>query len=134
MRHTDTSDPQIRPEDRRLIETIAQDYRPEPMDATRQAVFRRRLEERLAGRARFPWRAALAVAATAAAAVLWFTLPHGGQPDVSRNASAERAEAPLLFAFVDPDGDDPERLQPKEFLPDDYAVLANVLDVPLDDL
>ena len=136
MKRRTGSDPEITPEDRQLIEAIANDYQPMPMDAVRQAVFRRRLEERLERRARIPWRAAFAGGAmlATAAAVLWLTTLPGESPEAVRVASVPQEEAPLLYAFVDPDDYGGDRLEAQDFLPDDYVALADVLEVPVDDL
>jgi hypothetical protein len=133
MSHRDGSDAEITsPEDRRLIEAIAKEYQPGPMDALQQAAFRRRLGQRLERRGRLQWMPAFALAATAVAAVLWLTIPHGSQPKGSRIAAAGQSETSVLYAFVDPDDYDGSRLQPKDFLPDDYVALASALDVPVD--
>lgn len=126
------SDPTLTPQDRRLIDRIAAAYEPNPMDAARAAAFRRRLAARLEPRPLIPWRTVCAVAATAvAAAVLWLVVPYHG-PSAPQVAS--QPEAPLLYAFVDPDDYGGDRLQPADFLPDDYVSLAGMLNVPVDDL
>jgi len=114
----------MRPDDEReLYETIRRSFRPEPMDAARQAVFRRRVEEGLARRPR-PLRVALpALATAAAAAALWFASPTTPEPAMS-------SQEPALYAFVDPD-DASDRAD--DYLPEDYIVLAGLLELESDD-
>ena len=126
-------DPEIMsPEDKRLIEAIAAEYRPEPMGAVQQAAFRRRLEERLERSSRLRWAPGLALAATAIAAVLWFNAPRGEAPSGTPVIAANQALGPVLYAFVDPSDYDADRLRARDFLPDDYLALASALDVPVD--
>jgi hypothetical protein len=104
--------------DRELIETIQRSYRPEPMDAARQAAFRRRLAARLARRPRAPL-ALPALGAAAAALALWLALPGG-----TELPSPE--EETVFSAFVDPD----DATAPSdESLPEDYVVLASLLEL-----
>jgi hypothetical protein len=122
----------VSPEDKRLIEAVTAEYRPEPMNAIQQAAFRRRLEERLERRSRLRWAPGFALAATAIAAVVWFTAPRGEQPGSSPVVATNQAPVPVLYAFVDPSDYDGDRLQARDFLPDDYLALASALDVPVD--
>jgi hypothetical protein len=119
-------------EDRRLIEAIADAWVPDAVDPRRQAAFRRRLEERLDGRERSPGRVALAAAgAVVTGAMLWALMsPPAGRDTRSAGGTATLDDA-LIYAFVDPDAYD-GRDRP-EFLPDDYLLLASVLDVRLAD-
>ena len=119
-------------EDRRLIEMIADAYAPDAGDPYRQAAFRRRLEERLNGRERPPGRAALAAAgAVVAGVMLWFLMAPPAGRDARRSVGVAARDDALIYAFVDPDAyDGGDR---SEFLPHDYQLLANVLDVQLAD-
>lgn len=106
-----------------VIDLIADEYRPQPMDPIRQAVFRQRLSERLAERTRMRWAAGFATAA-AAAAVLLFVLRTG--PATTQDGVASSTDAPLLYAYVDPDEYSTETIH--DYLPGDYRVIADVLD------
>lgn len=133
MKDRADTDLTMTPRDQRLIETMRESYAPAAMDPSRQAAFRRRLAARLERRARLPWRAAFAVTASAAAAAaLWLTILPGGQPRQTQLTTAQQAEAPLLYAFVDPVDYGDNGVQPADFLPNDYVALANALDVPVD--
>ena len=66
----------IKPDDRRFIQRVAEHYTPRSLSAARQATFDRRLRERLADSSRLPFlRPASLLAATCAALLLWFALP-----------------------------------------------------------
>lgn len=138
MRRRDEADNGVSPEDRRLIDAISGNLRPQPMDATRRAVFRRKLEERIERRAHAPWLAGLALAATAAAAAVlwisWLAMSQAPGPEpVEVAAPVESAtqdeEVPVLHAFVEPEAYGDENSEPQGYLPDDYLVLASLLDL-----
>jgi hypothetical protein len=88
------------------------------MDASRRVAFHERLEARLwRGRAlRAAWLVPALSAATALA--VWLALPEAPQPtDVGE---------PALYAFIDPSVATEEQ---GEYLPDDYAALAALLEI-----
>jgi hypothetical protein len=126
-------------DDRRLIERIAEDLRPEPMDAIRQVQFRLGVEERLE-RASFAWwRGAALVLAAAALAVVWLSAPARREAPPAEVAGIERIsapdpDAPVLEALLDPDAASVEETPPEEYLPRDYLVLASYLDGTAADL
>jgi hypothetical protein len=109
----------MRPDpDRDLIEAIRRSLRPEPMDAARQAAFRRRVEARLARRRRVLRIAFPALAVAAAAAALWVAVARAPEPSWSGEAD--------FSAFVDPD----DATAPSdESLPEDYVLLASLLEL-----
>jgi hypothetical protein len=109
----------MRPDDDRdLLEAIRRAFRPEPMDAARQSAFRRRLEERLARGPRALHVAAPALAVATAVAALWIAIPVAQE----RLATDETE----FSAFVDPD---PAFSPSDESLPEDYVVLASLLEL-----
>lgn len=115
-------------EDEQLVRVIAEAYVPAPMSRARQVAFRRGVETRLDWRTRFLPLPVFAIAATATLAlVLWFGLPRSDTADGGAAVARRVAQDPTLYAFVDVDADT------DEFLPDDYLVLANALELPVDD-
>jgi hypothetical protein len=134
MRHENAPDRDgLSPPDRRLVETIAAHYRPEPMNPVRQAAFRRRLAARVVHDAQPRWMPALTLAGAAAAVLVWFVLLGGDGASTSDGVARSASDTSMLYAFVDPDRSS-ESTQRTDFLPDDYAQLASALDVPVDDL
>jgi len=111
-------------DDRRLIESLRAEFRPDPMSPARAAAFRRALEERIERRARSRRFALPALASAAvAAAALWLALP--AATPIERAATASSAEAD---AFVDPDALASELAQRPDYLPVDYQELALLLE------
>ena len=135
-------------DDRRLVELIGDHSKPKPMSRAEQVAFRVAVEERLERPSAPPWRAGLALAATAAmAAAIWLAsgpspantpvevvreevparaperVPQAPRPD----AVAPEAEDDPYLAFADPD-EALELTDASEYLPDDYFVLAGLVD------
>jgi hypothetical protein len=138
-------------DDRHLLELIDEHSQPKPMSRAQQVAFRHAVEERLERRSAMPWRTGLALAATAAmAAAIW--LASGPSPanapvevvreqvpaaplengraqeatEIARGPEVEETkEARFLASFADPD----EALEiDDDYLPDDYMVLASMVD------
>jgi len=108
----------------RWLETLRDEFQPEPMSPQRAAGFRRALDERIerrAGARRFALPA-LASAAVAALA-LWVAWPVTAPIEV--DASATSAE---LDEYVDPDAFASELAGRGDYLPADYKGLALLLD------
>jgi hypothetical protein len=111
-------------DDRRLIESLRAEFRPDPMSPERAAAFRRRLEERIEPRARARRFALPAFAAAAvAAAALWLALPATTPTEPAALATSAEADA-----FVDPDALASELAQRSDYLPVDYQELALLLE------
>jgi hypothetical protein len=130
MRSNPTTDDELADDDRRFIENIASHYAPPAMGPQQRAVFRQRLDERLQQRTRWPWQWAIAVSATAvAAAVFWLNVPTTTRPTTRPQVAVQgQVDAPVLYAYVDPDlYDDSWRFDSS--LPDDYQALAVAMDV-----
>jgi hypothetical protein len=132
MTHDDDRPGPLREEDRRLVDTIAQGLRPEPMDPARRAAFRRALDRRLERRMRTRRGVALAALASGAAAwLVWLAKPTGSPEP--RTATPQSAAAPaqpsMLLAFVAPDEYSDERVEPDAYLPREYAALAHLLEL-----
>jgi hypothetical protein len=126
MMHDAGSDVRLTVEDKQLIERIAEVYKPAPMTAARETAFRRTIEVRLESRFRFRGFPAFGLAAAAAVAVaLWLGVPRSGGPQAEPELVERPSEDVTLYTFVDVDPDDS--------LPDDYVLLANALDVSVDD-
>ena len=116
------SDTDISAADRDWIAAIDRSYRPEPMNAWRQAAFQAELGKRVreSRRVRRNWLA-LAASATAALA-LWLATQRVDRPASSDPLANESdSSMPVVYAFVTP-----ERYG-ASLLPDDYAELASVL-------
>jgi hypothetical protein len=121
------SDESLTPEDRRLIDAIAEHTQPRPMTPARLAAFNRALERPAAWHVGLFRPLAYAGAAVATAALaLWIGGPVRA-PSVQTPVDADAGAA--LQALVDSDDADADAV-----LPDDYLMLASVLDVPVGDL
>jgi len=119
----------LSPPERRLVAQIAEHYRPRPMTAARQVAFGRALDRRLAQAAGAGRGATYAAALVATAAlVLWLAGPVRPPGGATPSAAPPR---PALHALVDPDAYEAEA---EELLPEEYRLLARVLDVPVEDL
>lgn len=135
-------------DDRRLVEMIDEHSKPKPMSRGQQVAFRIAVEERLERPSAMPWRAGLALAATAAmAAAIWLSSgpsPVNAPVEVVReevpaaapervpqapsdDALAPETEDETYLAFADPD-EALELTDASEYLPDDYFVLAGLVD------
>ena len=86
----------LRPDDRRFIQRVADHYTPQPLSAARQATFDRRLSERLADSARLPFLRPASLLAAACAVLLWFTLPSQQVSDPNfKDLTPRSASTPL---------------------------------------
>jgi len=117
----DDRTPELAPEDRRWVDALGEAFRPEPMDLGRARAFQRQLDARLQRRRRLILAAGPALALATGAAALWLYVR--AQPP----AVAEPA-APALYAFADPDAVAADLVEPEAYLPDDYQVLASLLE------
>jgi len=110
--------------DDRWLETLREEYRPEPLSPSRAVDFRRTLEERIHDRrdARRLAPAALAAAVVSALA-LWLSWPVAAP--LPADTSATNAE---LESFVNPDRFANEVAERPDYLPADYQGLALLLD------
>lgn len=111
-------------DDRRWLEALREEFRPEPMSPARAAGFRRALDERIerrSGPRRFALPALAGAAVTAAA--LWLAWPV---------TTATQADAVVtsaeIDAFVDPDAFANDVAERGDYLPADYQGLALLLD------
>ncbi len=66
----------LRPDDQRFIQRVAEHYTPQPLSAAQQATFDQRLSERLADSSRLPFLRPASLLAVTCAALLWFALPY----------------------------------------------------------
>ncbi len=158
MRDDDRRDDELRDDDRAFLDAVRDAYRPEPTNA---AAFDRALRQRLAGGTRrsiFAWGGGLALAATAAAALIiglraTETPPERparpdaatavslsevvAAPDEAVEALEANDDAPeasddvflALTVLEDAPEDDVEFAD--DTLPDDYLALSDLLDVTL---
>jgi len=111
-------------DDRRWIETLREEWAPEPTSPERAERLRRELRQRIDRPARAAWLALPAtVAAAAAAAVLYLAWP--SPPATTGDASATVAEGDAL---IDPDEYASELADGAGYLPADYQGLALLLD------
>jgi hypothetical protein len=111
-------------DDRRWLEALRDEFRPEPMSPQRAAALRRALDERIERRARARAFALPALAsATIAAITLWVAWPLTTPTAV--HAAATSAE---IDEFVDPDRFASEVAERGDYLPADYQGLALLLD------
>jgi hypothetical protein len=113
-------------DDERWIETLREEFQPEPTSEARAAELGRELRE---GLSRTPPRASRFVlpalaAAAAAAAALYLATPHVTRTTAD-DAGATVAESDLL---VDPDAYASELTDDGDYLPADYQGLALLLD------
>ncbi|HTO06991.1 MAG TPA: hypothetical protein VMR86_08005 [Myxococcota bacterium] len=111
-------------EDRRWIETLREQFQPEPVPEARAAEQRRALRQGLTRPARGPRIAWPALAAAMAAAALYLALPRA-TPTTPGDAGASLAESDAL---VDPDAYASELAGDPGYLPADYQGLALLLD------
>jgi hypothetical protein len=113
------------PPQRSVIDLIRDEYRPAPMSPVHQAAFRQRLTQRLARRRRVRWAAGFATAAASAAALFVLVL-RPAPPTTEPQATANIAEAAVLYAYVDPEVYAPDAAQ--NYLPIEYQLIASALD------
>ena len=113
--------------DREWIAAVDDSYRPEPMDARRRARFHVSLLERLVERQRVR-RHWIGVAAGATAAlVLWLGTARVDRSVREDSLAADDPATPVVYAFIEPES------YGEALLPDDYAALAEVLEINADE-
>ena len=111
--------------DDRWLETVRDEFRPEPMTPARAAAFRRGLDERL--NTKRPARRFAVPALTAAAAaalVLWLGWPVT-PPATSTSAEVTAAD---VDSYSDPETFAADLTDRGEYLPADYQALALLLE------
>ena len=113
-------------DDERWIETLRDEFQPEPTSETRAAELRRELRERLTRPSpRLPRFVLPAFAAAAAAAAALYLATPSVTSTTADDAGAMVAESDLL---VDPDAYASELTDDGGYLPADYQGLALLLD------
>jgi len=121
----------LAPEEQAFVERLADHYAPPTMTPARSAAFDRRLAERLTRRA--PWRVAMpAMAAVAAAALVWLAVPwsHGPTPPESPGVVAVdgNGDTATVFAaydwFTSTAAVDSTDLGEDDVLPEDYQAIS----------
>jgi hypothetical protein len=118
MNQHDQRDRELSPTDRRWVEALGEAFRPEPLDRARANAFDRRLEERILHR-RLRIRIAVpAFAFGAGALALWLSF---GTP-------APTPAPASLAAFTDPAEATADLMEPQAYLPDDYRMLALLIE------
>ena len=86
----------LRPDDQRFVQRVADHYTPHPLSATRQATFDGRLSERLADSARLPFLWPASLLAATCAVLLWFALPSQQVSDPNfKDLTLQSASTPL---------------------------------------
>ncbi len=125
----------IKPDDQRFIQRVAEHYTPQSLSPARQAMFDRKLKERLAGSSRLPFlRPTSILVPICAALLLWFafssqqvhgpnfrdsTLPSASTPlaqDTTPHSSL------LAYAYYQSESQD-------DFLPAEYIALADAFEL-----
>ena len=118
-------DESLSEEERQFVERLREEYLPAPRGASQRAAFRTRLADRL-GRGGVPVWQPLTAAACAAAFALWLVLSGGPVGDDVAGVRNSSEDADVLVAFALSEEGLAER---GDLLPDDYALLADVLDL-----
>lgn len=116
----------LSPQERAVVDLIAGEYRPDPMSPVRQAAFRRRLSEHLVHRTRARWAAGFGTAAATAAAAVLLLVMRASPPLNEQDTLAQLADAPMLYAYVDPDQYTADTM--RSYLPGEYRLIADALD------
>jgi len=111
--------------DDRFLETLREEFTPEPTSPARAAELRRELMSRIdrPARTRFAWPAL--ASAAAAAAVLYLAWPNATPTVTPDDNTVAVAESDSL---VDPDAYASELADSDDYLPADYQGLALLLD------
>jgi hypothetical protein len=112
-------------DDRRWLETLREEFQPEPLSEARAAELRRGLREGLGRPARAPRLVLPAFAAAAAAAAALYLAWPQDTPTTAGDGGVTVAESDLL---VDPDAYASELADDAGYLPADYQGLALLLD------
>jgi hypothetical protein len=114
-------DRELAPEERRWIDALGAAFRPEPMDRRRAGAFQRQLDARLERRRLWVRGAVPALALASGAAALWlYVAASAPAPETGASAS--------LYAFADPDAVAADLVEPEAYLPDDYRLLASLME------
>ena len=128
----------LRPDDQRFIQRMAEHYTPAPLSAVQQATFDRTLEERLADSSRSPFlRPSSILIPVCAALLLWFALPYfrdrtppASTPLAWDTAATEMSDMQdttshstlLAYAYGQSEAQE-------DFLPAEYLALADAFDL-----
>lgn len=123
----------LKSEERRFIQRVAEHYAPRSLSTAQQARFDRTLEERLAASARSPFlRPAGILLPVCAAVLLWFALPYfkDRTPPAWDTAATEMSDRqdptshPTLLAYAYYQSEAQE-----DFLPAEYIALADAFEL-----
>lgn len=117
------SDRELTPDERRWLDALGEAFRPEPLDRARESAFRRALAERMERRRRRIRVGAPLLALASSAAALWLYV---AAPATVAEPSATAAAS--LYAFADPDSAFADLAPAEGYLPDDYRMLASLID------
>jgi len=114
------------PEEKLLVERVGSLYAPEPRSPVQRVLFREALEERLAVRPAFGWELRPTFAAAVAVVLMLFALVATRPPATlpSANPTANHGDTLVTLALGESDLG-----ESSDMLPDDYAALADVLDL-----
>jgi hypothetical protein len=115
------SERELAADERRWIDALGEAFRPEPMERARASAFRRALEERIERRRRRMRVGAPLLALASGAAALWLYV-------AAPAPVAEPVAGASLYAFADPDSASADLAPPEGYLPDDYRLLASLID------
>jgi hypothetical protein len=134
MSHDET---RLGPEERELVERVAESYAPRAWTPAERSAFDARLESRLEGRARIRllWPALGAATVAVAAAALWLARPAELEPAGSGSpVVAQRLETDtpgsldeLLLTYESFYGDEEAGALDTRALPEDYVAIAALL-------
>ncbi len=123
----------LKPDEQRFIQRMAEHYAPQPLSAVQQATFDRALEERLADSSRSPFlRPSSILVPVCAALLLWFALPYfkDRTPPAWDTAATEMSDMqgttshPTLLAYAYYQSEAQE-----DFLPAEYLALADAFEL-----
>ena len=125
----------LRPDERRFIQRVAEHYVPQPFSAARRATFDRTLEERLTDSARSPFlRPAGVLIPICTALLLWFALssqqPHSPNfkaltpPSAPTPLAQDTTSHPTLLAYAYYQSE-----AETDFLPAEYIALADAFEL-----
>lgn len=121
MNSHDERDRELAPGERRWVDELGRAFRPEPMDRGRASAFQRRLETKLERRRLLLRTAAPALALATGAAALWLYVS-------AQTPAAEQGALASLYAFADPDEVAADLVEPQGYLPDEYRMLASLIE------
>lgn len=127
MKEPRNSPEHLSADERRLVDTIARTYAPEPRSPMQRARFRHAIEDRLDRSRWSPWslRPALGAAGIALAIALALGLPVRESREMVPGSLADGQGEFLMTLALD----DSELNGLGDMLPEDYAAIAELLDI-----